>query len=48
MVYQQGSWSSVTKIDGNNSFNTISCKQENACVAMDHYDNVMYYTAAAG
>ena len=44
-VYQQGSWSPETKIDGNNSFGAISCGRPNACVATDQHDNVLYYTS---
>ena len=44
-VYQQGSWSSEAKIDGNNSVSVISCARPNACVATDQYDNVLYYTS---
>jgi hypothetical protein len=45
LVYQQGNWSSETKVDGNNSFKSVSCAQPNQCAATDQYDNVMYYTS---
>ena len=43
VVYQQDSWSKVTKIDGNNAFTAVSCAATATCVATDQYDNVMYY-----
>jgi hypothetical protein len=43
LVYQQGGWSKVTKIDGNNAFTAISCAAPGTCAAADQYDNVMYY-----
>lgn len=47
LVYQQGSWSKASKIDGNNSFTTISCTGVNICTAADQYDNVLSYTSSA-
>ena len=43
MVYQQGNWSKVTKIDGNNAFTAVSCAATAVCLAGDQYNNVMYY-----
>lgn len=45
LKYQHGSWSAETKIDGNNSFDAVSCAKENSCAATDQYDNVTYYMA---
>ena len=45
LVYQQGKWSSETKVDGNNSFLSVSCAGQNECAATDKYNNVMYYTS---
>lgn len=45
LKYQHGSWSAETNIDGNNSFDAVSCAKENSCAATDQYDNVTYYMA---
>jgi len=42
-VYQNGAWSPVTRIDGRRTIDTLSCPARDACTAMDHGDNVLYY-----
>jgi hypothetical protein len=47
LVYWRGSWSKVSKIDGNNSCTAIGCTGVNTCTAADQYDNVLAYAASA-
>ena len=46
LVYRQGVWSKVSKIDGNNAFTAVSCVKANTCTAADQYNNVLYYAPA--
>jgi len=42
VVYQGGTWSPVTVIDGA-AINTLSCASPTFCVATDHRGDVLYY-----
>jgi len=42
-TYQHGSWSSVVKIDGNNTFKALSCSAVATCAGTDSNNNVLYY-----
>jgi hypothetical protein len=44
--FQHGSWSPVVRIDGNNTFKSISCAAATTCVATDANNNVLYYQPA--
>jgi hypothetical protein len=48
VVYSGGTWSSVTKIDGNNTFAAVSCPAVSTCAAADQNDNVLFYSAPTG
>ncbi|HEY3951969.1 MAG TPA: hypothetical protein VGM53_01220 [Streptosporangiaceae bacterium] len=37
----------MTRIDGNNTFVSVSCPSSSACLAADSNDNVLYYTGTA-
>lgn len=43
VLYQQQTWSVVSKIDGNNTFSTLSCTTRRSCVGTDANNNVLYY-----
>ena len=43
LTYQQGTWSAVTKIDGNNTFNALSCSATTSCVGADANNNILVY-----
>jgi hypothetical protein len=42
-VYRNGSWSAVTKVDGERAIGALSCPALTACTATDRRDNVLYY-----
>jgi hypothetical protein len=43
VVYQGGTWSPVTVVDGSAAINTLSCASSTFCVATDHHGDVLYY-----
>jgi hypothetical protein len=43
VVYQDGTWSPVTVVDGTAAINTLSCASQTFCVATDRHGDVLYY-----
>lgn len=45
-VYRGTAWLTAKKIDGSATVDALSCAAPEDCAAIDHNDNVMYYTSA--